>query len=166
MRVDDAFGAADLPFEGRLSEMRGIRARVVTAAALVAFTAGVGKGVTAMTYTPLEFSQIGAVCVALVGVVAVAVLWAVNRFGAVTAASKGYTALILLGISLMMGTCFGVPIALLSVGKEALWLMFTVFMAYLSFRASASPVRVFGFGQAMYFFGSVAGWIVGCAIAP
>ena len=166
MKVDDSFGSAELPFEGRLSELRGIMGRVVTAAALVAFTAGVGKGVTAVSYTPFEFSQIGAVCVVLVGFVSVAVLWAVNRYGAVKAASKGYTALILLGISLMMGTCFGVPIALLSVGKDALWLMFTVFMAYISFRASASPVRVFGFGQAMYFFGSVTGWLVGYAVAP
>jgi DNA-binding CsgD family transcriptional regulator len=166
MKVDDSFGSAELPFEGRLSELRGIMGRVVTAVALVAFTAGVGKGVSVVSYTPFEFSQIGAVCVVLVGFVSVAVLWAVNRYGAVRAASKGYTALILLGISLMMGTCFGVPIALLSVGKDALWLMFTVFMAYISFRASASPVRAFGFGQAMYFFGSVAGWIVGCAIAP
>jgi DNA-binding CsgD family transcriptional regulator len=166
MRVDDSFGAADLPLQEKLEGMHGIMGRVVTAAALVAFTAGVGKGVAVTSYDPIGFSQVGAVCVALVGIISVVVLWAVNRYGAVKAAAKSYTALILLGISLMMGTCFGVPITLLSVGKDALWLMFTVFMAYISFRASASPVRVFGFGQAMYFVGSVAGWIVGFAVAP
>lgn len=140
--------------------------KLVAASALVAFTAGVGKGVSSMLMDNATFAREGSIIVFCVGIIAVLIAFVVNRRDAVRGARQVYSALMVLGVALMLATCFGFDIAYLSVGKEALWLVFSCFMAYLAFRYDLSPVRVFGVGQGVYFLASTAGWAVGAGIAP
>lgn len=168
-------GAAD-PFPSAVSgagESRGnhspeqrLYRKLVAASALVAVTAGVGKGISSTLVDNAVFAYEGTVIVFSIGVIAVLIAYVVNRGDAVRGARQVYSALMVLGMAMMLATCFGFDIAFLSVGKEALWLVFSCFMAYLAFRYDLSPVRVFGIGQAVYFLASTAGWAVGSLIAP
>ena len=90
----------------------------------------------------------------------------VNRGDAVRGARQVYSGLMVLGVAMMLATCFGFDIAFLSVGKESLWLVFSCFMAYLAFRYDFSPVRIFAIGQGVYFLASTVGWAGGAALAP
>ncbi len=141
--------------------VRRLYRKLVAASALVALTAGVGKGVTGALVDNAVFAHTGIVTVFFVGVIAVLIVFAVNRGDAVRGARQVYSALMVLGVGMMLATCFGFDIALLSVGKESLWLVFSCFMTYLAFRYELSPVRVFGIGQGTYFLASAAGWGVG-----
>lgn len=169
MKVPDPFDAdstsAGESERGRQTARRMYR-KLVAAAALVAFTAGVGKGISSMFGNGGAFAHNGSVTVALVGVLGVAVVVIVNRGDAVRGARQVYSLLIVMGIAMMLATCFGFDIAYLSIGKECLWMVFSCFMAYLAFRFDLSPVRVFGIGQGAYFVGSAAGWLVGGAVQP
>lgn len=168
-------GGAD-PFPSAISgagEARDRRAperrmyhKLVMASALVALTAGVGKGVSSTLVGTEMFALEGSIIVFSVGVIAVLIAYVVNRGDAVRGARQVYSALMVLGMAMMLSTCFGFDIAFLSVGKESLWLVFTCFMAYLAFRYDLSPVRVFGIGQGVYFLTSTTGWAVGALIAP
>lgn len=169
-----SMGSAD-PFPSAVSgagEGRGkgpvqhLYRKLVAASALVAVTAGVGKGISSTLVDNALFAREGSIIVFCIGLIAVAVAWVVNRDDAVRGARQAYSALMVLGMAMMLGTCFGLDIAFLSVGKEALWLMLSCFMAYLAFRFDLSPVRVFGIGQGVYFLASTAGWALGAAIAP
>ena len=140
--------------------------KLVAASALVALTAGIGKGISSTLMDNALFAREGTVTVFCIGMAAVLIAWMVNRGDVVKGARQAYSALMVLGVAMMLGTCFGFDIAYLSVGKEALWLMFSCFMAYLAFRYDLSPVRVFGIGQGAYFLASTAGWALGAAIAP
>ena len=140
--------------------------KLVAASALVALTAGVGKGVASSLVDNATFAAEGVVTVFAIGVIAVLIAFVVNRGDAVRGARQVYSALMVLGMGMMLATCFGFDIAYLSVGKEALWLVFSCFMAYLAFRYDLSPVRVFGIGQGVYFLASTAGWAMGALIAP
>ena len=140
--------------------------KLVAASALVAFTAGVGKGISSMAGDVFAFAQNGSVTVLAVGVLGVAVVIVVNRGDAVRGARQVYSMLIVLGIAMMLATCFGFPISYLSIGKECLWMVFSCFMAYLAFRYDLSAVRVFGFGQGAYFFASAIGWLIGACVQP
>lgn len=167
MEKTDQFDVA-VPSESQsqdASSARKMLLRLVVSIAFIGFTAGVGRGVMAAESSPEVFSDMGAVCVFLIALVGALVLVMVNRKGAVYAASKSYTFLMVLGIVLMLAFCFGASIMILSVGEEALWAMFTVYLAFLAFRYNESPVRVFGLGQAMYFTGTFIGWMVGIALA-
>lgn len=168
LRADDPFALGDATVPRTPDELRSSARsfqRLVTASCIVAFTAGVGKGLSSVAHSEALFARTGAVIVFLIGVVALLILWAVNRKGAVIGASRSYTALMIFGIAVMLLACFDVDIAYLGVGKEALWLMFSVFLSFLSFRYSMSPVRYFGFGQAAYFVCSTIGWAVGVFLA-
>ena len=140
--------------------------KLVAASALVAFTAGVGKGISSMAGDVFAFAQNGSVTVLAVGVLGVAAVVVVNRGDAVRGARQVYSMLIVLGIAMMLATCFGFPISYLSIGKECLWMVFSCFMAYLAFRYDLSAVRVFGFGQGAYFFASAIGWLIGACVQP
>ena len=140
--------------------------KLVAASALVAFTAGVGKGISSMAGDVFAFAQNGSVTVFAVGVLGLAVVVVVNRGDAVRGARQVYSMLIVLGIAMMLATCFGFPISYLSIGKECLWMVFSCFMAYLAFRYDLSAVRVFGFGQGAYFFASAIGWLIGACVQP
>lgn len=150
----------------RRSPERRIYRKLVAASALVAVTAGVGKGVSSTLVSNEVFVREGSIIVFFIGVIAVLIAFAVNRGNAVHGACRGYSALMVLGITMMLATCFGFDIAYLSIGKESLWLVFSCFMAYLAFRFDLSPVRVFGVGQGAYFLASTFGWAVGSVIAP
>ncbi|MCB7036142.1 response regulator transcription factor [Eggerthella sinensis] len=150
----------------RRSPERRIYRKLVVASALVAVTAGVGKGVTSSLAGTELFAREGTVIVFCIGVIAVLIAVLVNRGDAVRGARQVYSALMVLGMAMMLATCFGFDIAFLSIGKEALWLVFSCFMAYLAFRFDLSPVRVFGVGQGVYFLASTGGWAVGSLIAP
>ncbi len=169
MNVPDPFDVGLAPTgeseKGRSTARRMYR-KLVAASALVAFTAGVGKGVSSMFGNGGVFAHNGSVTVALVGLLGIAVVVIVNRGDAVRGARQVYSLLIVMGIAMMLATCFGFDIAYLSIGKECLWMVFSCFMAYLAFRFDLSPVRVFGIGQGAYFVGSAAGWLVGGALQP
>ena len=170
-----AMGAAD-PFPSamlnvgesldRRSPERRVYRKLVIASALVALTAGIGKGVSS-TLVPTEvFAREGSIIVLCVGAIGVLIAYVVNRGDAVRGARQVYSALMVLGMAMMLATCFGFDIAYLSVGKEALWLVFSCFMAYLAFRYDFSPVRIFAIGQGVYFLASTVGWAGGAVLAP
>lgn len=150
----------------RRSPERRIYRKLVAASALVAVTAGVGKGITSSIAGTELFAREGTVIVFCIGVIAVLIAFLVNRGDAVRGARQVYSALMVLGVAMMLATCFGFDIAFLSIGKESLWLVFSCFMAYLAFRFDLSPVRVFGLGQGAYFLASTGGWAVGSLVAP
>lgn len=150
---------------GRTPERRMYR-KLVAASALVALTAGVGKGISSTLVDSATFAREGTIIVFGIGVIAVLIAFVVNRGDAVRGARQVYSALMVLGMAMMLATCFGFDIAFLSVGKESLWLVFSCFMAYLAFRYDLSPIRVFGIGQGVYFLASTAGWAMGALIAP
>ena len=153
--------------EGRgLAPERRMYRKLVSASALVALTAGVGKGISSILANDAVFAREGTIIAFFIGAVAVLISFVVNRGDAVRGARQVYLALMVLGMGMMLATCFGFDIAFLSVGKEALWLVFSCFMAYLAFRYDLSPIRVFGIGQGVYFLASTAGWAVGTVIAP
>lgn len=150
----------------RRSPVRRIYRKLVAASALVAVTAGVGKGITSSLAGTELFAREGTIIVFCIGLIAVFVAVVVNRGDAVRGARQVYSALMVLGTAMMLATCFGFDIAYLSIGKESLWLVLSCFMAYLAFRFDLSPVRVFGLGQGSYFLASTCGWAVGSLIAP
>lgn len=146
-------------------EWRAYR-KLVAAAAIVAFTVGVGKGIASMIGNVDLFARSGTITVFCVGLIAVAIVAVVNRGDAVRGARSVYSGLIVLGIAMMLATCFGFDISFLSIGKECLWMVFSCFMAYLAFRYDFSAVRVFGIGQGAYFTASLVGWATGAALQP
>lgn len=169
MNVPDPFDVVLAPAgesEKGGSTARRMYRKLVAASALVAFTAGVGKGISSMFGNGGVFAHNGSVTVILVGLLGIAVVVIVNRGDAVRGARQVYSLLIVMGIAMMLATCFGFDIAYLSIGKECLWMVFSCFMAYLAFRFELSPVRVFGIGQGAYFVGSAVGWLVGGALQP
>lgn len=135
--------------------------RLVAASAVVALTAGIGKGFVSSFVSSDSFSLEGAIAVFFIGVIAVATIILVNRGSVHQGARIAYTTLMVLGIAVMLATGFGLSMTYLSVGKEALWCVLSCLMAYLAFRFEMSPVRIFGFGQAAYFVSSAFGWAIG-----
>ena len=150
----------------RRSPERRVYRKLVCASALVALTAGIGKGVSSALVPTEVFAREGAVIVLCVGAIGVLIAYVVNRGDAVRGARQVYSGLMVLGVAMMLATCFGFDIAYLSVGKESLWLVFSCFMAYLAFRYDFSPVRIFAIGQGVYFLASTVGWAGGAALAP
>lgn len=150
----------------RKSPERRMYRKLVAASALVALTAGVGKGITSMIGDVDLFARSGTITVFCVGIIAVIIVVVVNRGDAVRGARSVYSGLIVLGIAMMLATCFGFDISFLSIGKECLWMVFSCFMAYMAFRYDFSAVRVFGIGQGAYFLSSLVGWAVGGALQP
>ena len=150
----------------RRSPERRMYRKLVAASALVAFTAGVGKGITSMIGNADLFARSGTLIVFCVGVLAIVIVAVVNHGDTVRGARRVYSGLIVLGIAMMLLSCFGFDVAFLSVGKECLWMVFSCFMAYMAFRYDFSAVRVFGIGQGVYFVASLAGWAVGGFLQP
>lgn len=140
--------------------------RLVVATAFVAFSAGLGKGISTVIYSTDTFSSEGAITVFSIGVIAVLILATVNHFGGSKGARIVYSTLMVLGVGMMLSTCFGLSVGFLSIGKEVLWLVFSCFIAYLTFRFNLSSVRMFGIAQAVYFLSSLLGWAVGGLIGP
>lgn len=140
--------------------------RLVVASSIVAFTAGFGKGVSAFTVPAAQFAYEGAISVFFIGLIAVVIVFAVNRYNVYQSARVVYSTLMVMGIALMLASCFGFSVTFLIIGKEVLWLVFSCLLAYLAFRFEMSPVRVFGVGQACYFLSSTVGWVAGMFVAP
>lgn len=141
--------------------------KLVAASAFIAFTAGVGKGISSMQSSSAQFSFDGAVTIMCIAVLGVVIAALANRDYATKRGTRlVYTALMVLGIGMMLATCFGLPVIYLSIGKETLWLVLSCLMAYMAFRFELSSVRAFGIGQAVYYLGSTAGWAVGAVVAP
>ncbi|MCD8317211.1 MAG: helix-turn-helix transcriptional regulator [Eggerthellaceae bacterium] len=141
-------------------------ARLVIASAIIAYTAGVGRGIASTVLDTSAFANEGAITVLCIGVIAVFILVAVNRAGVENGSSIIYIGIMVLTIILGLGTLFGLDIGYLSIGKESLWMILSCFMAYYAFRFDLSPVRVFAIGQGLYFMSSTLGWFTGWAIAP
>lgn len=178
MRVDDPYGpAAAQPAAiagagegtsgGVPSPVLGLYARLATAAAIVALTAGVGRGVSSTLQAVESYGWEGSVIAAAIGLIGMVLAWLVNRLAAERKGARvAYMALMIAGVGLMLSTGFGVPISYLSIGKETLWLVFSCLMAFMAFRFGFSSVRAFALGQAAYFLASTAGWAIGALIAP
>lgn len=168
MTPADPFLAASAGNDENLKnpQVKRIYRELVAASAIVALTAGVGKGIIAAMGADSTLADDGRTTVFFIGVIAVLVAITVNQGDSVRGAQRVYSALMVLGVGMMLATCVGMSMSFLSVGKEALWLVFTCFMAYLAFRYDLSPVRVFGFGQSAYFLGSTAGWVIGWFVGP
>jgi DNA-binding CsgD family transcriptional regulator len=113
-----------------------------------------------------EFALQGAKVVFAIGIIAVLIIVVINRQSIRKGAYQIYTGLMVLGIAMLLASAFGFPLTYLNVGKEAVWLVLSCFMAYVAFRHELSPIWVFGVGQAAYFFSSTAGWAVGSALSP
>lgn len=141
--------------------------RLMVAAAIVAMTAGVGKGVSSLRLSVEAFSLDGVLSVLAIGTIGVIIVVVTNRWPQERRGARiVYTALMVMGVAIMLATGFGFPIGFLSIGKECLWFMFSCLMAYMAFRFGVANVRAFAMGQAVYFVGSAAGWAIGAAIAP
>lgn len=170
MASDDPYGPA--AGETQLSSSSSREAvvlyvRLVVAAAVVAFTAGVGRGIASSSQAVEGYSMEGSIIVGVIGLIGVVLAWLVNHMAAQRKGARvAYAVLMIGGIALILGTCFGVPISYLSIGKETLWLVFSCLMAFMAFRFGFVSVRAFAFGQAAYFLASTAGWLVGAMVAP
>ena len=159
------------PFEGapegapRLSPAaRGVYARLVAVSAIIAIVSGVCRGIGANTWSAEYFARVGMTNVELALAIAAAMLVWVS-FGRPRVVIKGiYLALMFMGIVVMLVSCLGYGLELMSMGKELLWLLFSCIIAYLAFRFGASVVRIYAAGQAAYFLCSTLGWAVGGAI--
>ena len=139
--------------------------RIVLASAIVAVTAGFAKGVAAASMPDGDFARVGAISTFAIFLAALAICVAVNSGDIVRSVRRVYAALILLGIAVVFVSVFGVSLAYLGIGKELLWMIFTCLMAYAAFRFGFSPVRAFGFGQAVYLGVSAASWGLGMLCA-
>lgn len=169
MPSHDPYGEGDATAGGR-SVSRPIMVlygRLVAAAAAVAMTAGIANGIASSLQTSAGYGYEGAVIVAAIGCIGVVLAWLVNRMAAQRKGARiAYTALMIAGVALMLGTGFGLPVSYLSIGKEALWLVLSCLMAFMAFRFGFSSVRAFALGQGVYFLSSTAGWWIGSLIAP
>lgn len=177
MPVNDPYGPAQSdanaralgegPAEGMAAPVLGLYARLVSAGAIVALTAGVGRGVSSALQAPESYGLEGSVIAAAIGLIGIVLTWLVNKLAAERKGARvAYMALMIGGVGLMLSTAFGVPISYLSIGKETLWLVFSCLMAFMAFRFGFSSVRAFALGQAAYFLASTAGWAIGALIAP
>lgn len=165
VRSDEQCEADARPARVTTKAEKGMFGRLVMAAAIVAFTAGVGKGIVS-TVDVGQFAYEGALCVFAIAAIAIGIIAAVNTGSVHQHVRAVYSGLMVLGITVMLASCFGLSVSYLTVGKEALWLIFSCLMAYLAFKFEMSSVRVFGIGQAAYFIASIIGWIVGTCVAP
>lgn len=144
--------------------MRSYR-HLVIASALVVFTSGVGKGISSFTLSMRDFAFIGSGVTLFIAIIAVLIIPAINRGNIVHAVKRMYSALMLLGVLVLLATCFGLDLSYMSIGKEVLWMVFSCLMAYMVFRFDFSPVRAFGIGQAVYFISSTVSWAIGGLVA-
>lgn len=170
MKPHDAFEGADNRLTGLRRASKAVKSlyvRLILASAIVAITAGIGRGVMSRVDNISGFSNTSVITIFFIGVIGVLIVYVVNRW---SANRRGvgitYTALMILGIAMMLTTGFGFPIGFLSIGKEALWLVFSCFMAYMAFRFELGDMRAFGFGQAAYFLGSFVGRVIGDVLSP
>jgi DNA-binding CsgD family transcriptional regulator len=164
MPSDDPFPAAQtLPQEREGSKSPGRRSyrHLVVASALIALTAGVGKGMSSASLDAGDFASIGTIITFSIAIISVLIGLTVNRGDIVRSTRRIYSSLMLLGVAVLLASCFGFDLSYLSIGKESLWMVLSCFMAYMVFRFDFSPVRAFGIGQAVYFLTSTAAWALG-----
>lgn len=177
MPVDDPYGPAAQPTAvagagegasgGVPGPVLGLYTRLVSAAAIVALTAGVGRGVSSTLQAVDSYGLEGSVIAATIGLIGMVLAWLVNRLAAERKGARmAYMALMIGGVGLMLSTGFGVPISYLSIGKETLWLVFSCLMAFMAFRFGFASVRAFALGQVAYFLAFTAGWAIGALVAP
>ncbi|MCD8200327.1 MAG: helix-turn-helix transcriptional regulator [Coriobacteriaceae bacterium] len=148
------------------ARIRHMYIRLVVASALVAITAGIGKGVESQLLDFEEFQLQGSIITLGILVIAIFIIVAVNHRNIARGAGLVYQALMILGIAMMIATCFGFNIGYLNIGKESLWIVLSCFMAYFAFRFDFPPIRIFAVGQGVYFLASTLGWFIGALIAP
>lgn len=167
MPGDDPFPAD----ENQIHEPKGKTGRksfinLVLASAMVAATAGFGKGLSTASMTAAEFAQAGSIITLCIFLAAIIICFAVNSGDIVRAVRRVYAALILLGVVVILLSALGLNLVYLNIGKELLWMVFTCLMAYMVFRFDFSPVRAFGIGQAAYLVTSAMFWWIGMLAAP
>lgn len=138
--------------------------RLVAASGVVAFTAGVGKGLSSALLDNQQFALSGSAATFIIIIFACIIIWMVNRGDIVKSTRRVYSMLMLFGIFVLLMVFFGLDLSYMSIGKEVLWMVFSCFMAYMAFRFGMPSVRVFGFGQAIYFVSSTLGWVLGSMV--
>lgn len=167
--VNDPFASAvhgdseALPFKA--PERRMFR-RVITAACIVAFTAGVAKGITSVNGDPATFATSASISIFVIGLAGLMGIALISRAKGAHGIKALYTILMVAGIAEMFATIFGFNIYYLMIGKECLWLVFFCFIAYMVFKFNFSAIRSFGIAAALYFISSLAGWVIGACVAP
>ncbi len=169
MKYHDPFeGMPPKPIENReqTARVRHMYVRLVVASAIVAITAGIGKGIESQLLSFEEFELQGSIITLGILVVAIFIIVAINHRNIARGAVRIYQALMILGIAMMIATCFGFNVGYLNIGKESLWIVLSCFMAYFAFRFDFPPVRIFAVGQGVYFLASTLGWFIGAMIAP
>lgn len=144
---------------------RKLLIRLTVAAGLVAFIAGVSKGLWVNFGSSETLAQSGVEIILAIVAIAVLIIIAINTQNIRRAIYQIYTSLMLLGVFLLLASSFGFPLAYLAIFKEPLWVVLSCFMAYIAFRYDLSPILVFGIGQAAYFLSSNAGWLVGFMVS-
>ncbi|MGN0073506.1 MAG: LuxR C-terminal-related transcriptional regulator [Coriobacteriales bacterium] len=152
-----------LPFK---APERRMLHRVIAATCVVAFTSGVGKGISTVSASITQFATSGTIAVFIIGAAGLVVVALINRARGAHGMRALYTILMVAGIIAMFATIFGFNIFYLIVGKELLWCFFTCFTAYIVFKFNLSAIRSFGIAQALYFASSFLGWVIGAAIEP
>lgn len=140
--------------------------KLVIASSLVALSAGIGNGISSSLVSAGQYAWEGTVAVFFIGVIAAVLVWVCNHGDGSRRIGLVYTALMIMGIAIMLFTCLGFPIVYLAIGKNALWLIFICLISYTVFKFDFSSVRAFGIAQAFYFVSSAVGWAAGAAIAP
>lgn len=157
--------------EARIVESLGKKApgrrsfrRLVIASALIAITSGVGKGIGSVS-DQVAFQEMGSAATFAIFLLALGIFFYVNVGDIVKSVGRIYAALMLMGVAILLLSCFGLNIGYMTVGKEVLWMLFTCLMAYMVFRFDFSPVRTFGIGQVFYFVASTAAWALGRYVA-
>lgn len=109
--------------------------RLVAASSIVAFTAGFGKGVSAFT-VPAQFAYEGAISVFFIGLIAVVIVFAVNRYNVYQSARVVYSTLMVMGIALMLASCFGFSVTFFDHWQRGALARF-----FVSARVSGIPLR-------------------------
>lgn len=169
MRPEDPFTSVvhgdseALPFK---APERRMLHRVIAATCVVAFTSGVGKGISSVSTTIAGYATSGILSVFIIGVAGIVVVALINRARGAHGIKALYTVLMVIGIVAMFATIFGFNIFYLFVGKELLWCFFTCFTAYIVFKFNLSAIRSFGIAQALYFASSFLGWVAGGVVEP
>ena len=131
---------------GRTPERRMYR-KLVAASALVALTAGVGKGISSTLVDGATFAREGAIIVFFIGVIAVLIALVVNRGDAVRGARQVYSALMVLGMGMMLATCFGSRHRVSERRQRGAMARVLVLHGVLGVSRRFVPIRVSGIGQ-------------------
>lgn len=167
MPANDPFSATTIPQKGLGRESTGRKSfiHLIVANALVAVTAELSNGLAASTLEREQYASLYAAVILCIFILAAIVCFVINCGDVVKATRRVYSGLMLLGIFVLLASCFGLNLGFMNIGKSMLWMIFTCMMSYMVFRFDFSPVRAYGIGQMVYFIVSALAWYAGVQLA-